>query len=440
VRGVAVTVGAPYYDFIAIAFGLPLVCSWESGADRLAARLARALGRSAHTGPPAWRTHRPRPLARGAGSSPPASSATPFGRLRPRGDRLEFVRGTRARHALGGGSWRSPSRASSGGTGAATAATSCTRRSCSCSSARRDRRLRHDARGKLDQGQSLQVGRYTLTYLGSEQQRAANAQELRARWRSRAAAGPRDVLAGKNRYFAEQQTSNEVAIRPTGCGQKTSSSSPTSSTPTARSSSRCCQSPRQPHLARGAPLRRRLAHHALAGRARAAAPGAALRRGGSARARLRWRSSPSARRLPRRRAVAFVARPFLAEPEARTTASRLDPAEQERLQLLERRDRALGALKELEFDHRTGKIADADYEELVGPLRGRPREALRRSSRARRRSVPVEKVDALPDCPHCGTRPGGEPLLPRMRAAARGRGSKLRAPARSASLGRLIPS
>ena len=76
--------------------------------------------------------------------------------------------------------------------------------------------------------------------------------------------------------------------------------------------------------------------------------------------------------------VAFVARPFLAEPEAADDrlASRT-PAEQERLELLERRDRALAALKELEFDHRTGKVDDADYRELVGPLRQAAASALR---------------------------------------------------------------
>jgi hypothetical protein len=37
--------------------------------------------------------------------------------------------------------------------------------------------------------------------------------------------------------------------------------------------------------------------------------------------------------------------------------------------LVEERDRSLAALKELEFDHQTGKIDDADYRALVGPLR-----------------------------------------------------------------------
>jgi hypothetical protein len=65
--------------------------------------------------------------------------------------------------------------------------------------------------------------------------------------------------------------------------------------------------------------------------------------------------------------VVWVARPFLTgvgreEPEP-------DAAALERLRLYEDRDRALAALKELEFDHRTGKISDVDYAALVGPLR-----------------------------------------------------------------------
>jgi hypothetical protein len=76
--------------------------------------------------------------------------------------------------------------------------------------------------------------------------------------------------------------------------------------------------------------------------------------------------------------VAFVAKPFLAEPEAvDDRLAGLTPDQARRLELVEQRDRALAALKELEFDHRTGKIADADYEALVGPLRREAGEALR---------------------------------------------------------------
>jgi hypothetical protein len=77
-------------------------------------------------------------------------------------------------------------------------------------------------------------------------------------------------------------------------------------------------------------------------------------------------------------AVAFVARPFLREPAPRS--DRLDDlgeADRRRLELVEERDRALAALKELEFDHRTGKVTDEDYRAQVGPLRRRAAEALK---------------------------------------------------------------
>jgi hypothetical protein len=55
----------------------------------------------------------------------------------------------------------------------------------------------------------------------------------------------------------------------------------------------------------------------------------------------------------------------------------------ERLALEEERDRALAALKELEFDHRTGKISDDDYRSLVGDLRRDAAEALKALDRGR---------------------------------------------------------
>jgi len=76
--------------------------------------------------------------------------------------------------------------------------------------------------------------------------------------------------------------------------------------------------------------------------------------------------------------VVLVALPFLREPV--TVDDRLDApneAAERRLGLVEERDRALAALKELEFDHRTGKVDDADYRELVGPLRQAAAVALR---------------------------------------------------------------
>ena len=76
--------------------------------------------------------------------------------------------------------------------------------------------------------------------------------------------------------------------------------------------------------------------------------------------------------------VAFVARPFLREPApASDRLDDLDPAARVRLDLVEERDRALAALKELEFDHRTGKVNDEDYRAQVGPLRRRAAETLK---------------------------------------------------------------
>jgi hypothetical protein len=68
--------------------------------------------------------------------------------------------------------------------------------------------------------------------------------------------------------------------------------------------------------------------------------------------------------------VIVVALPFLREPEPESDALEdLDDEERGRLELLEARDRALSALKELEFDHRTGTISDEDYRAQLGPLR-----------------------------------------------------------------------
>ena len=77
-------------------------------------------------------------------------------------------------------------------------------------------------------------------------------------------------------------------------------------------------------------------------------------------------------------AVVLVALPFLREPEPRDDAL-VAPGEleQRHLALSEERDRALAALKELEFDHRTGKVSEEDYRSLVGPLRRRAAETLR---------------------------------------------------------------
>jgi broad specificity phosphatase PhoE len=78
--------------------------------------------------------------------------------------------------------------------------------------------------------------------------------------------------------------------------------------------------------------------------------------------------------------VLYVARPFLREPVLAADDDRLeelDAGARERLTLVEERDRALEALKELEFDHRTGKVSDEDYRALVGTLRADAARALK---------------------------------------------------------------
>ena len=122
-------------------------------------------------------------------------------------------------------------------------------------------------------------------------------------------------------------------------------------------------------------------------------------------------------------AVWFVARPLLGRDDDPVA----EPAP-ERIALEEQRDRALAALKELEFDHRTGKISDEDYRSLVGELRRDAANALRaldagkartaqqqteermetRIERARREGGATEAVEPTP-VPEPGPTPIPEP-------------------------------
>jgi Mg/Co/Ni transporter MgtE len=76
--------------------------------------------------------------------------------------------------------------------------------------------------------------------------------------------------------------------------------------------------------------------------------------------------------------VVVVALPFLREPAPASDAlHELDARERELLEAEEERDRALAALKELEADHRAGRLSDEDYRSVVGPLRQEAAQALR---------------------------------------------------------------
>ena len=82
--------------------------------------------------------------------------------------------------------------------------------------------------------------------------------------------------------------------------------------------------------------------------------------------------------------VVVVALPFLREPAPGSDAlHELEPEERARLEAEEERDRALAALKELEADHRSGRIGDEDYRAVVGVLRRDAAEALRALDRLR---------------------------------------------------------
>src|SRR5918996_1040286 len=106
VRGVAVTLGAPYYDFFAVVFGLPLVLlmgigplvAWRRASLRsLGASLLWPAGVALVAGAAL--------LALGGGSSPAGLVGYTFGAFVLAAIVLEFARGTRARKALGAGGW-----------------------------------------------------------------------------------------------------------------------------------------------------------------------------------------------------------------------------------------------------------------------------------------------------------------------------------------------
>jgi cytochrome c-type biogenesis protein CcmF len=215
VRGEASVVAGPYYNFFLRTFGLPLLVLMGL-APLIAWRRAsiRSLGGSF-----AWPAAFALAvavflLALGAGSSVAGLLAYSFAAFVLGSIAYEFVRGTRARHALDEGSWPGAfsslvarNRRRYGGyvvhaaivllaIGIAGSAYDSTRSA------------------RLDRGETLAVGGYDLTYLGTTERQVANARELRAAIRVRRDGETVGVLEpGKNFYPVEQQVSNEPAIR-----------------------------------------------------------------------------------------------------------------------------------------------------------------------------------------------------------------------------------
>jgi hypothetical protein len=88
--------------------------------------------------------------------------------------------------------------------------------------------------------------------------------------------------------------------------------------------------------------------------------------------------------------VVGVALPFLREPGAkRDSLNEPDETARRRLALVEERDRALAALRELELDHRTGKVSDEDYRTLHASLRRQAAAALQAVSETSETGRPV---------------------------------------------------
>jgi cytochrome c-type biogenesis protein CcmF len=215
VRGEASVVAGPYYNFFLRVFGLPLLLlmglaplvAWRRASLRsLGASFAWPAGIAAGVAVGL--------LALGAGSSPVGLLAYTFSAFVLGSIAYEFVRGTRARRALEGGS----------------------RLHAFSSLVGRNRRryggyVVHAAivllaigiagsaydtvrEARLDRGGQLEVAGYTLTYLGTTERMSANARELRAQVDVKRDGRDLGIVEpGKNFYPVEQQVSAEPAIR-----------------------------------------------------------------------------------------------------------------------------------------------------------------------------------------------------------------------------------
>ncbi|MGH3082536.1 MAG: heme lyase CcmF/NrfE family subunit [Gaiellaceae bacterium] len=215
-RGEPVTVGPPYYNFFLKAFGLPLLIlmgigpliAWRRASLRGLGRIfAWPLGAAVASGVVL--------LALGAGSSIPGLIGYTFCVFVLASIVLEFVRGTRARQALSGGSWPAAfaqlvgrNRRRYGGyvVHASIVLLAIGVIGSSAYDSTREQRL--------EPGESMTVRDYTLTYRGTTQERGPNAVELRALVDvERDGERLGTMRPGKNSYLAEQQVSNESAIR-----------------------------------------------------------------------------------------------------------------------------------------------------------------------------------------------------------------------------------
>jgi cytochrome c-type biogenesis protein CcmF len=216
VRGEALTVGPPYYNFFLKAFGLPLLLLMGIG-PLVAWRRAslRSLGRT-FMWPAAVAVATGIALVPlGAGDSTPGLIAYTFSAFVMASIVLEFARGTRARRSLSGEGWVaslgsliSRNRRRYGGyiVHASIVLLAIGVAGSSLYNTIRERELRP--------GQTMSVGAYTLAYQRLDTREGANALEKRAVLGvERDGRSLGTLEAGKNAYRAEGQVSNEVGIR-----------------------------------------------------------------------------------------------------------------------------------------------------------------------------------------------------------------------------------
>src|SRR5215208_923597 len=216
VRGEERTIGPGYYNFFLKSFGLPLLLlmgigpliAWRRASLKALGRtFLWPLGVAVATGIVL--------LLLGAGSSPLGLIAYTFSAFVLASIVLEFVRGTRARRALGAPGWVTAfaelvahNRRRYGGyiVHAAIVLLVIGVVGSSLFQTVREQALRP--------GQTMTAGAYTLAYRTLERRQAANAEQERAVLA--VSRGGRDlgtIRSGKNLYPVEQQASNEVAIR-----------------------------------------------------------------------------------------------------------------------------------------------------------------------------------------------------------------------------------
>jgi cytochrome c-type biogenesis protein CcmF len=215
VRGESVTVGPPYFNFFLRVFGLPLLLLMGIGplvAWRRAslASLKRML---------IWPTVAALVtggvlLLVGAGSSLPGLVTYTFSAFVIASIVLEFARGTQARRALGGASWpralselvgRNRRRYGGYVVHAAIVLLAIGVAGSSVYQTTRE--------AKLSPGQTMKAAGYTLAYRSLVTKQRGNHTEVRASvdlYRGHDLVGR--LSPGKNRYPAEQQVSNEMAI------------------------------------------------------------------------------------------------------------------------------------------------------------------------------------------------------------------------------------